>query len=94
MADGLAHEPRLSAMRRLRISKGGQVSIPAEIRHRWGTHTVVVEDEGDRLVLPPVPDDPIAAARGWLRDLPATSDEMRERARREEREIKRRTHGA
>ncbi len=71
-------------MKRLRISKGGQVSIPAEVRHRWGTHTVVAEDEGDRLVLRPVPDDPIAAARGWLRDLAISSDEARRRARREE----------
>jgi bifunctional DNA-binding transcriptional regulator/antitoxin component of YhaV-PrlF toxin-antitoxin module len=81
-------------MKRLRISKGGQVSIPADVRHRWGTHTVVAEDQGDRLVLRPVPDDPIAAARGWLRDLPLTSDEMRELARREEQEIERRKHGA
>jgi AbrB family looped-hinge helix DNA binding protein len=80
-------------MKRLRISKGGQVSIPAEVRHRWGTHTVIAEDEGDRLVLRPVPDDPIAAARGWLRDLEVTSDEMRERARREEQEIERRKYG-
>jgi bifunctional DNA-binding transcriptional regulator/antitoxin component of YhaV-PrlF toxin-antitoxin module len=81
-------------MKRLRISKGGQVSIPAEVRHRWDTHTVIAEDEGDRLVLRPVPDDPIAAARGWLRDLTMTSDEMREQARREEQEIERRKYGA
>lgn len=81
-------------MKRLRISKGGQVSLPAEVRHRWGTHTVIAEDEGDRLVIRPVPDDPIAAARGWLRDLVVSSDEMRERARREEQEIERRKHGA
>ena len=81
-------------MKRLRISKGGQVSLPAEVRHRWGTHTVIAEDEGDRLVIRPVPDDPIAAARGWLRDLVVSSDEMRERARREEQEIERRKRRA
>ena len=52
--------------KRMRISRGGQISIPAEIRHRWGTSTVTLEDQGGRLVLEPAPDDPIAAAEGAL----------------------------
>ena len=36
---------------RMKITKGGQVSIPAPIRHRWGTSTVTLEDLGDRIVL-------------------------------------------
>ena len=52
--------------KRTRVSKGGQISIPAAIRHRWGTSTVSLEDEGDRIVLTPAPDDPIAAAEGAL----------------------------
>jgi bifunctional DNA-binding transcriptional regulator/antitoxin component of YhaV-PrlF toxin-antitoxin module len=51
---------------RMRISKGGQVSIPAAIRHRWGTSTVAMEDHGGWIVLQPAPDDPIAAAEGAL----------------------------
>ncbi len=51
---------------RLRISKGGQISIPASIRRRWGTSTVALDDQGDRIVLEPAPDDPIAAAEGAL----------------------------
>jgi AbrB family looped-hinge helix DNA binding protein len=51
---------------RMKISKGGQISIPARIRHRWGTSTVALEDQGDRIVLEPAPDDPIAAAEGAL----------------------------
>ncbi len=51
---------------RMKISKGGQVSIPAAIRHRWGTSTVAMEDHGDWIVLQPAPDDPIAAAEGAL----------------------------
>lgn len=51
---------------RMRISKGGQISIPAPIRHRWGTSTVALDDQGDRIVLEPAPDDPIAAAEGAL----------------------------
>jgi AbrB family looped-hinge helix DNA binding protein len=58
-------------MWRHRITNAGQVSIPAEIRRRWETSTVAIEDEGDRIVLRPVPDDPIAALRGSLAGLGA-----------------------
>jgi AbrB family looped-hinge helix DNA binding protein len=51
---------------RMRITKGGQISIPAAIRHRWGTSTVALHDEGDRIVIEPAPDDPVAAAEGAL----------------------------
>lgn len=50
----------------MKISRGGQVSVPAAIRHRWGTSTLVLTDEGQRIVLEPVADDPIAAAEGAL----------------------------
>ena len=74
-------------MKQATISKGGQVSIPAYVRHRWGTNRVLVEDRGDELVFRPLPLDPIAAARGSLRGVPAdepTSDEARRRTRGEE----------
>jgi AbrB family looped-hinge helix DNA binding protein len=74
-------------MKQATISKGGQVSIPAEVRHRWGTNRVLVEDRGGELVFRPLPLDPIAAARGSLRGGQAgepTSDEARRRTRREE----------
>ncbi len=51
---------------RLKISRGGQVSIPATIRHRWGTSTVALSDEGHRIVLEPAADDPVAAAEAAL----------------------------
>lgn len=71
---------------RMRISKGGQVSIPAGIRHRWGTSTVVLEDLGDRIVLAPAPDDPIAAAEGALAEALGGLDlaRLRRRARADE----------
>jgi hypothetical protein len=50
----------------MRISRGGQLSIPAAIRHRWATSTVVLDDQGARIVIEPVPDDPVAAAEGAL----------------------------
>jgi bifunctional DNA-binding transcriptional regulator/antitoxin component of YhaV-PrlF toxin-antitoxin module len=49
---------------RLVISKGGQVSVPASIRKRWRTRSVMAEDRGDHIVLRPAPSDPVAAAMG------------------------------
>ena len=50
------------------ITGAGQVSLPAEVRHRWATSAVLIEDEGDRLVVRPVPSDPIEGVRGILKD--------------------------
>lgn len=71
---------------RIRISKGGQISIPAAIRHRWGTTTLVLQDEGDRISLEPAADDPIAAAEGALAAEFGTIDlnELRRQAREDE----------
>ena len=66
------------------ISKGGQISLPAPIRKRWKTMTVVLEDLGDRVVLRPIPADPIAAAKGALPSRRRTAEKDRRRARREE----------
>jgi AbrB family looped-hinge helix DNA binding protein len=55
-------------MWRHKITRAGQVSIPAEVRQRWDTSTVSIEDDGDRIVLRPVPDDPIDALRGVFAD--------------------------
>jgi bifunctional DNA-binding transcriptional regulator/antitoxin component of YhaV-PrlF toxin-antitoxin module len=73
--------------KRMRISKGGQVSIPATIRRRWDTSTVVLDDQGDRIVLEPVPDDPIAAAEGALAEEFGALDlaRLRREARKDER---------
>jgi len=51
-------------MWRHRVTAAGQLSLPADVRRRWATSTVVLEDEGDHLVVRPVPDDAVAAARG------------------------------
>ena len=76
----------------LKLSKGGQISVPAAIRHRWGSSTIALEDHGDHVVLRPAPDDPIAAARGDLKDIAGevTSEEMRREARAEDAELERR----
>ncbi len=70
------------SMRVAKISRGGQISIPSRIRHRWGTSTLALEDLGDRIVLRPAPDDPIAAARGALAaELTIGSERLRSAAR-------------
>ena len=80
----------VSLMKTAAITTGGQVSIPAEVRHRWGTRRVIVEDQGDALVLRPLPVDPIGAAIGSLAGPGPTTDEMRAALRRDETEIERR----
>ncbi|HUH81410.1 MAG TPA: AbrB/MazE/SpoVT family DNA-binding domain-containing protein [Solirubrobacteraceae bacterium] len=69
-------------MKTTKISRGGQISIPSRIRHRWGTSTLALEDLGDRIVLRPAPDDPIAAARGaFAGELSMSSSQLRNAAR-------------
>jgi bifunctional DNA-binding transcriptional regulator/antitoxin component of YhaV-PrlF toxin-antitoxin module len=69
-------------MKTTKITRGGQISIPSTIRRRWATSTVALEDLGDRVVLRPAPDDPIAAARGALAgELSMTSGQLRAEVR-------------
>jgi bifunctional DNA-binding transcriptional regulator/antitoxin component of YhaV-PrlF toxin-antitoxin module len=78
-------------MKRLKVSSGGQVSVPASVRKRWGTHTLVAEDHGSYLVLRPAPDDPVAAAKGAFRDQAVRpSEAIRREARSDERVAERR----
>jgi AbrB family looped-hinge helix DNA binding protein len=73
-------------MRRTKVTRGGQISIPSTIRRRWGTSTLSLEDLGDHVVLRPAPDDPVAAARGALAsELKIGSARLREVAREDER---------
>ena len=75
-------------MKQARISRGGQVSITADVRHRWKTDRILIEDRGDQVIVRPLPDDAIAAARGYLKPFAGedviTSDEARARTRAEE----------
>ena len=71
-------------MKMHRITTGGQISLPARVRKRWGTRLVSVEDLGDRVVVRPLPEDPVAAARGALKGRIGAVDELRARARKDE----------
>lgn len=83
----------MAMTKRLVISRGGQVSVPAEVRKRWAASAVLAEDHGDHLVLRPAPDDPVEAVLGIFseefRNGP-TTDELRAQAREEEAEAERR----
>lgn len=72
-------------MELLKVTSAGQLSLPARIRRRWGTQRVAIEDLGDRVVLRPVPDDPIEAAAGALKGRIPPSETIRARAREDER---------
>ena len=51
----------------MKVSTNGQVSIPAEARARWMADHVMVVDLGDRVVLRPLPEDPVGDLRGKYR---------------------------
>ena len=67
-----------------KITTGGQISLPARVRTRWSTKSVAIEDLGDHVVVRPMPDDPISAARGALRERLGPASSLREKARKDE----------
>lgn len=62
----------------MKVSRNGQVSIPADTRSRWGSERVVIVDLGDRIVVRPLPDDPVGALRGKYRGIGPDSDKSRQ----------------
>lgn len=65
----------------MKISRNGQVSIPADARARWRTEHVVVVDLGDRVVVRPLPDDPIGDLVGKYAKRGPTTLEARRASR-------------
>ena len=74
----------------MKVTRAGQISLPAEIRHRWKVQRVLVVDHGDRVELRPLPDDLVESLRGKYAGRGPSTEEMRAEARREEAEIERR----
>ncbi|MFC7620569.1 AbrB/MazE/SpoVT family DNA-binding domain-containing protein [Microlunatus sp. GCM10028923] len=72
----------------LRVSSNGQVSIPAEVRRRWRASKVLVLDKGDRIIVRPIPPDPVGAVMGKYAGGTA-SEKLRETAREEDAERER-----
>ncbi|MEO6121249.1 MAG: AbrB/MazE/SpoVT family DNA-binding domain-containing protein [Acidimicrobiales bacterium] len=75
----------------MKVSANGQVSIPAEARARWQTDRVIVVDLIDKVVMRPLPEDPIGSLVGKYRGRGPSTDEARfqERADDAEREARR-----
>ncbi len=74
----------------MKVSSNGQVSIPAEARARWHADRVVIVDLGDRIVMRPLPADPVDSLVGKYRRRGPTTDKARTAARAEEESRERR----
>ena len=77
----------------MKVTRAGQISLPAEIRHRWKVQRVLVVDHGDRIEIRPIEDDLISALEGKYKGLGVSAEEMRAEARREEAAAERRRMG-
>ena len=85
----------LSIMKKVApITRGGQISLPAEVRHRWGVERVMLIDQGEQMIIKPLAANPARALIGRFA-LPhgVTSDALREQARSEEAEAEGRKYG-
>jgi bifunctional DNA-binding transcriptional regulator/antitoxin component of YhaV-PrlF toxin-antitoxin module len=74
----------------MRISRNGQVSLPAETRHRWNAERILVVDLGDHVVMRPLPEDPAGALYGRYAGTGPTAAQARRKARGEEAAAERR----
>lgn len=70
---------------RVKVTQAGQVSLPAELRHRWGATTVLVIDRGDYAIVRPMPTDPVTALRGAHAGPGPTAEQSRQQEREAER---------
>jgi bifunctional DNA-binding transcriptional regulator/antitoxin component of YhaV-PrlF toxin-antitoxin module len=68
----------------MRVSRNGQVSIPAAARSRWQAEHVLVVDLGDRVVIRPRPDDPFNDVSGKYRGRGLSTERARRAARDED----------
>lgn len=88
--DDLAYDVSMSAIR-AKVTSNGQVSLPAELRHRWGSGAVLIIDRGDYAIVRPIPDDIVTALHGRHAGPGPTAEQARaaERAAELEREQRR-----
>jgi bifunctional DNA-binding transcriptional regulator/antitoxin component of YhaV-PrlF toxin-antitoxin module len=76
----------------MKLSSNGQVSIPAETRARWMTDRLVVVDLGDRVVMRPLPVDPVGDLRGKYKGRGPETSRARKQARADDVAHERRHH--
>jgi bifunctional DNA-binding transcriptional regulator/antitoxin component of YhaV-PrlF toxin-antitoxin module len=71
----------------MRVTKNGQISLPAEIRHRWKTDRVIVIDLPHGVLIRPFDPDAVRRLHGKYKHLGGpTVDEDRAAARAEDAE--------
>jgi hypothetical protein len=80
-------------MKATRISKGGQIQVPADVRRRWATDEVLIQDHGTYLRVVPIPDDPIGATSGMFAGPGPTVNQLMRQFREEEAEAEERKFG-
>lgn len=68
----------------MKVSRNGQVSIPADARARWQADRVVVVDLGDRVVIRPLPEDPVGDLIGKYAGRGPSSDRAKRTAHADE----------
>jgi len=68
----------------MKISRNGQISIPADVRKRWNTDRVIVIDTKDGLIVRPFDPDVVRSLRGKYRHLYTTSVDDGRRTTRDE----------
>lgn len=71
-----------------KVTRNGQVSLPAELRHRWGAGSVLVIDRGDYAVVCPIPADTVDTLQGCHAGPGPTSDQARATERDSEADVR------
>jgi AbrB family looped-hinge helix DNA binding protein len=51
----------------MKVTKNGQISLPAEVRRRWNTDRVIVIDTPDGLIIRPFDPEAVKRLRGKSR---------------------------
>jgi AbrB family looped-hinge helix DNA binding protein len=65
----------------MKVTKNGQISVPAEVRHRWKTDRVIVIDTPEGLIVRPFDPNAVRRLRGKYAHLGINTDEERRLAR-------------
>ncbi len=60
-----------------KVTRNGQVSLPADIRHRWNAGSVLIVDRGGYAIVRPIPADLVGELQGSHAGPGPNTDEAR-----------------